>query len=114
MMRHNNIISNRGLTSDVSNTMKSKLMGRQHMKSNVMGRDMTPNMMNHNMLGQQEMTPNMMYSDMMDVSNNQMSSNMMNSHGPLSDIMNPYSGLVGHTMMQKMEIEHIPEIYTST
>merc|ERR1719187_217015 len=89
MVGHNNIMSNRGMTSDVSNTMKSNLMGRQHMNSNVMGRDMTPNMMNRNMLGQQEMTPNMMYI-MMDVSNNQMSSKLMNS--PLSDILNPNSG----------------------
>merc|ERR1712168_1259818 len=72
-----NIMSNRGLTSDVSN-----MMG-QEMHSNMMGRDMTMNAMSHPMMGQ-DMSPNMMYSnmmgkDMIDMSNNHMSSNMMNS-----------------------------------
>merc|ERR1712121_66395 len=40
-----NIMSNRGMASDVSN-----MMGQQQMNSNVMGRDMT--MMNRNMMGQ--------------------------------------------------------------
>merc|ERR1719495_1631125 len=123
-----NIMSNRGMASDVSN-----MMGQQQMNSNVMGRDMT--MMNHNMMGQdrnsemmgrnmlghQDMTPNTMYSnmigqDMMDKKNNRMSSNIINSHGMTSDMMNAHSnnGLMGQRMMQKMEIEHVPEIYTST
>merc|ERR1712029_962349 len=102
-----NIMSNRGMASDVSN-----MMGQQQMNSNVMGR---------NMLGHQDMTPNTMYSnmigqDMMDKTNNRMSSNMINSHGMTSDMMNAHSnnGLMGQRMMQKMEIEHVPEIYTST
>merc|ERR1712219_61928 len=65
-----NIMSNRGMTSDMSN-----MMGQQ-MDSNMMGRDMTMEMMRRNMMGQ-NMTPNMMYSNMMDMANNQMSSNMM-------------------------------------
>merc|ERR1712029_714193 len=123
-----NIMSNRGMASDVSN-----MMGQQQMNSNVMGRDMTmmnrnmmgqdrnSEMMGRNMLGHQDMTPNTMYSnmigkDMMDKTNNRMSSNMINSHGMTSDMMNAHSnnGLMGQRMMQKMEIEHVPEIYTST
>merc|ERR1712219_49394 len=65
-----NIMSNSGMTSDMSN-----MMGQQ-MDSNMMGRDMTMEMMRRNMMGQ-NMTPNMMYSNMMDMANNQMSSNMM-------------------------------------
>merc|ERR1712029_1037805 len=44
-----NIMSNKGMTSDVSN---------------MMGRQMNSQMMGRNMLGQQEMTPNPMYSKM--------------------------------------------------
>merc|ERR1711990_1381281 len=121
-----NIMSNRGIASDVSN-----MIGQQQMNSNVMGRDMTMKsrnmmgqdrnsvMMGRNMLGHQDMTPNTMYSnmigqDMMDKTNNRMSSNMINSRGMTSDMMNAHSnnGLMG--VMQKMEIEHVPEIYTST
>merc|ERR1712111_26980 len=109
-----NLMSNRGMTSDMSDMMSHNLMGKQQMHSNMMGREMTSNMMNRNMLGQQEMTPNMMYRNMMDLSNNQMSSNMLNRRGMSSDMMNSNSGLMGQRMMQKMEIEHIPETYTST
>merc|ERR1712121_614475 len=122
-----NIMSNRGMTSDVSN-----MMGQQ-MNSNMMGRDMTMNMMSHNMMGQdrnsqmmgrdmlghQDMTRNTMYSNMigqdrMDKLN--LSNNMMNSRGMSSDMMNSYSnnGLMGQRMMQKMEIERVPETYTSS
>merc|ERR1712029_1072454 len=93
-----NLMSNGGMTSDMSDMMSH----------NLMGREMTSNMMNRNMLGRQEMTPNMMYRNMMDLSNNQMSSNMLNSRGMSSDLVNSNTGLLGQRMMQKMEIEHIP------
>merc|ERR1712168_1475306 len=88
-----NIVSNRGMPSDVSNmmgqqmmtpnTMYSNVMGQpmgQHdeerdgdilimtnnrMTSNMMGQDSNSQMMGHNMLGQQDMTPKTMYSNMM-------------------------------------------------
>merc|ERR1712142_756890 len=111
-----NIMSNRGMTSDMSN-----MMGQQ-MDSNMMGRDMTMDVMGRNMMGQdrssqmmrrnmmgQNMTPNMMYSnmmgqDMMDMANSQKSSKMMNSN----------NGLMGQHMMQQMQMERVPETYTST
>merc|ERR1711936_1393683 len=89
-----NIMSNRGMTSDVSN-----MIGQQ-MNSNMMGQDMT--MMSRNMMGQ----------DVMDMSNNRMS-NMMNSREMSSDSL-VNNGLMGQRMMQKMEIKHVPETYTST
>merc|ERR1712184_31851 len=115
----------------------SNMMGQQ-MNSNVMGRDMTINamsrnligqdrnsqMMSRNRLGQQDMTPNINYSNndgwkcpgcvqQQDVSNNRMSSYMMNSRGMSSNSL-VNNGLMGQRMMQKMEIEHVPETYTST
>merc|ERR1719369_1227215 len=100
-----NIMSDRGLTSDVSN---------------MMGQDRISNM-GRNMMGHQEMTPNRLYSNMlgrdMHMSNNQMSSNMMNRlPSEMRGRMDSYAteGLMGQHMMQKMEIEHIPETYTST
>merc|ERR1712111_71751 len=117
-----NIMTNRGMTSDVSNRMG------QQMNSNMMSRDMTMNMMSRNMMGQdknsqltgrkmlghQDMTPNTMYSNMM--GQDRMSSNMINSRGISSNMMNTHSnnGLMGQPMMQKMEIEHVPETYTSS
>jgi len=125
-----NVMSNRGMISDVSKTM------HQQMNSNKMDRDMNMKMMSHNMmgqdrdsqmtglkmLGQQEITPSTMYSNVMgqdvimNMSNNRMSSNMMNSRGMSSDMMKSYSnnGIIGQRMMQKMEIEHVPETYTSS
>jgi len=121
-----NIMSNRGMTSDVSKRVE------QLMNSNMMDRDMTMNVRSHNMmgqdrnsqtmgrnvLGQQVMTPNMMYSnmmgqDMMDMTNNRMSSSLMNARGMTSDSL-VNNGLMGQRMMQKMEIERVPETYTST
>merc|ERR1712002_1158976 len=77
-----NIVSNRGMPSDVPN---------------MMGQQMNSNMMGRNMLSQQDITPNTMYTnvmgqpmgqndeerdgDMMDMTNNRMLSNMMNSRG---------------------------------
>merc|ERR1712111_270953 len=81
MMGHNiyNIMTNRGMTSDVSNRMG------QQMNSNMIGQD-------------------------------RMSSNMINCRGISSNMMNAHSnnGLMGQPMMQKMEIEHVPETYTSS
>merc|ERR1719295_2363611 len=113
-----NIMSNRGMTSDMSNMMS------QQMNANMMGRDITMgrNMMgqdrNSQMLGRQDMTPKMMYSNMMgqDMTSNQMSSNMMSSRGMSSNMMNSRSNneLIGQHMMQRMDIERVPETYTST
>merc|ERR1712121_471119 len=118
-----NIMSNRGMTSDVSNMigqqMNSNMMGQDMtmMSRNMMAQDRNSQMMGRNMLGQQDMTPNMMYSnmmgqDVMDMSNNRMA-NMMNSREMSSDSL-VNNGLMGQRMMQKMEIEHVPETYTST
>merc|ERR1711973_510117 len=108
------IMSNRGMTSDMSN-----MMGQQ-MDSNMMGQDMTMyvirrNMIDrNNMIAHQEITPNMMYSNMIgqDMTNTQMASNMMNSHGRMDSRSD--NGLMGQSMMQKMEIERVPETYMST
>merc|ERR1712110_1194124 len=123
-----NVMSNRGMNSDVSDRMG------QQMNSNMMGRDMSMNRMSHNMmdqdrnsqimgrnmLGDQNMTPKIMYynmmgQDMMDMSKNQMS-NMINSRGMSSEMMKSHSnnGLMGQRMMQKMKIQRVPETYTSS
>merc|ERR1712121_60341 len=113
-----NIMSNRGITSDVSNMigqqMNSNMMGQDMtmMRRNMMAQDRNSQLMGRNMLGQQDMTPNMMYSnmmgqDVMDMSNNRMA-NMMNSREMSSDSL-VNNGLMGQRMMQKMEIEHVPE-----
>merc|ERR1711974_298265 len=121
------VMSDKGMTSDVSN-----MMGQQ-MNTNMMGRDMTMNMMSRNtmgqdrtsqmmgrgMLGQQDITRNTMYSNMIGqdrMDKLDMSNNIMNSRGMSSDTMNSYSnnGLMGQRMMQKMEIERVPETYTSS
>merc|ERR550517_1554196 len=116
-----NIMSNGGMTSDMSG-----MMGEQMMDSNMMGQqDTTVNVMGHNIMGQdrpsqmtrpnmlshQDMTPNMMYSnmrgqDMMDMANNQMTSSMIRS--------NSNNGVMAQPMMQQMEMEHTPATYTST
>merc|ERR1712029_1067314 len=121
------VMSNRGMTSDVSNMIgqqrNSIMMGRDMtmMSRNMMGQDRNSQMMGQNMLGHKEMTPNTMYSnvigqDRMDISNNRMSSNIMNNREMPSEMMNFHSnsGLMGQRMMQKMEIGHVPETYTST
>merc|ERR1712219_103335 len=101
-----NIMSNRGMPSDMSG-----MMGKQMMDPNMMGHDRPSQMMRPNMLVHQDMTPNMMYSnlrgqDMMDMANNQMASSMMRS--------NSNNGVMGQRMMQQMEMERTPETYTST
>merc|ERR1711962_1975118 len=108
------IMSNRGMTSDMSN-----IMGQQ-MDSNMMGQDMTMDVISrnmidrNNMIARQEMTPNMMYSNMIgqDMTNNQMASNMISSRGMMDSRSD--NGLMGQGMMQKMEIERVPETYMST
>merc|ERR1719474_2418994 len=100
------------------------------MNADMVGRDMSMNLMSLNMMDQvrnsemnghkmlvhQEMTPNTLYSnmkgqDIMEIANKRMSSNMLNSRGISSGIMSTLSnnGLMGQRMMQKMEIEHVPE-----
>merc|ERR1712061_314024 len=106
-------------------TMYSNVMGQDtkdmtnnRITSNMMGQDKTSQMMGRNIMGQQDMTPNKMYSnmmgqDMMDMTNNMMLSNMMSSRGMSSDsLIN--NGLMGQRMMQRMDIERVPETYTST
>merc|ERR1711962_819658 len=108
-----NIMSNRDMTSN--------MMGQQ-MGSNMMGSDMTVDVMGHNMMGQdrtyQMKGRNMMdhqdvSHNMVDMSNNQLSSNSMNGLVTKSN-MNSNNRLMGQHMMQKMEIERVPETYTST
>merc|ERR1712029_614015 len=84
------VMSNRGMTSDVS-----IMIGRDMtmMSRNMMGQDRNSQMMGQNMLGHKEMTPNTMYSnvigqDRMDISNNRMSSNIMNNREMPSEMMN--------------------------
>merc|ERR1712029_804980 len=106
-----NVMSNRGMTSDISN-----MMGQQ-MNPNMVGRDMSMNMMSRNMMGQ-DRTPNTVYSnmmgqDMMDMSNNKVSSNMINSRG-MSSNSHINNGLAGQLMMQKMETKRVPETFTSS
>jgi len=120
------IMSNRGMASDMSSMMK------QQMDSNTMGHDMTMDVMGHNrinqarntqmmggdiMMGRKDMTPNMMYNNimgqgMMDMTNSQTSSNMMSGRGMMDSRSD--NGLMGQRMMQKMEIERVPETYMST
>jgi len=114
-----NIMSNRGMTSDVNNMMSqninSKMMGqdmtRNVMSQNMMGQEGNSQQMNPNMLAHQNMIPKVMYSNMMDMSNNQLS-----SHGMSSDLRKAHSnnGIMGQRMMQKMEIASVPEIYISS
>jgi len=114
-----NIMSNRGMTSDMSGMMGQQMdsrvmgmmgrdMGMNMMGDNMMGQDRTSQMMRRNMMSHQDMTPNMMYSNMMGqdmmANTNQISSNMINSN----------NGLMGQRMMQRMEMERVPETYTST
>merc|ERR1712029_861544 len=118
-----NVMSNRGMTSDMSDIMgqqmNSNMMGRDMtmdmMSRNMMGQDRNSQMMGRNMLGQQEMTPNTMYSKMIGQDRMDISSIRMNSRGMSSDLNAPSNnGLMGQRMMQKMEIERVPETYTST
>merc|ERR1712055_329867 len=116
-----NVMSNRGSDMSMGQQMNSNMMGRDMnmdvVGRNMMGRDMTMDVMGRNMMGQdrssqmmgrnmmghQDMTPNMMYNNMMgqDMIRNQMSSDLMNSNN-------------GQRMIQSMEIESVPETYTST
>merc|ERR1719420_1856861 len=102
-----NIMSNRGSDMLMGQQMKSNIIGRDMnmdvMESNMMDQDRSSQMMGRSMMGHQDMTPNMMYSNMMrqDMIRNQMSSDLMNSNN-------------GQHMLQRMEIESVPETYTST
>merc|ERR1719419_763232 len=91
--------------------MTSNMMGQQ-MGYNMMGSDMTVDVMGRNMMGQ-DRTYQMKGRNMMDMSNDQLSSNSMNGLVMKSN-MNSNNRLMGQHMMQKMEIEHVPETYTST
>jgi len=108
-----NNMSNRGMTADMYNMMgqqmESNMMGQGKtldvMGRNMMGQDRTSQMISPNTMGQQNMTPNMRYmmgQDILGMTNNQMSSNMMDSN----------DRLMGQRMMH--QIERIPETYTST
>merc|ERR1711973_632902 len=101
----NNIMSNRGMTSGMSNKMGHgrTMKGMGH---NLMGQDRTSQMMSGNIMGHQDMTPNLVYNSRMghNLINNQMSSKAMNTN----------NGLVGQRMMQQMEMRHVPETHTSS
>merc|ERR1719391_588853 len=101
----NNIMSNRGMTSGMSNMMGH---GRtmEVMGHNLMGQDMTSQMMSGDIMGHQDMTHNLVYNSRMghNLINNQMSSKAMNTN----------NGLVGQRMMQQMEMRHVPETHTSS
>merc|ERR1712055_1055528 len=102
-----NIMSNRGSDMLMGQQMNSNMMGSDMnmdvMGRNMMGLDRSSQIMGRNMMGHQDMTPNMMYNNMMgqDMIRNQMSSDLMNSNN-------------GQRMIQSMEIESVPETYTST
>merc|ERR1712121_581619 len=69
-----NIMSNKGMPSDVSNMM-GRDMTMNMMSRNMMGQDRNSQMMGRNMLGHHDMTPNTMYTnkmgqDMLDMSKN--------------------------------------------
>merc|ERR1711951_32737 len=107
-----NIMSNRGMTSDMSNMMgqqmESSMVGRdsnmEMMGHNMMGQDRTSQLMSRNMMGRQNMMySNIMGQDMTNMALNQMSSNVMDSN----------NSLMGQHIMQQMEMERIPETYTS-
>merc|ERR1719187_1240952 len=108
MMEGRNMISRDSMDQMMGqNSMGRHMMGRDMtmdlMESNMMGQDRSSQMMGRSMMGHQDMTPNMMYSNMMgqDMIRNQMSSDLMNSNN-------------GQRMTQRMEIESVPETYTST
>merc|ERR1719419_720760 len=84
------------------------IMSNRGMASNMMGQDRTYQMKGRNMMDHQDVSHNMM-----DMSNDQLSSNGMNGLVMKSN-MNSNNRLVGQHMMQKMEIERVPETYTST
>merc|ERR1712111_187381 len=121
-----NVMSNRGMTSDISNMMGQQMnpnmvgrdMSMNMISRNMMGQDRSSQMMGRNTLGHQDMTPNTVYSnmmgqDMMDMSNNKVSSNMINSRG-MSSNSHINNGLAGQLMMQKMETKRVPETFTSS
>merc|ERR1719495_2040867 len=104
-----NIMSNSGMTSDMSGMMGQQVMTVNMMGHNIMGQDRPSQMTRANMLSHQDMTPNMMYSnmrgqDMMDMANNQMTSSMIRSNS---------NRVMGQPMMQQMEMERTPVTYTS-
>merc|ERR1712223_1158480 len=90
------------------NMGQQRMMGQDNLGQNMMGRDMTMDVMGRNMMGQdrssQMMSRNMMGHHMMDMANSQKSSEMMNSN----------NGRMGQRMMQQMQMERVPETYTST
>merc|ERR1719495_2388609 len=88
---------------NVYNIMSNRGMGR-----NMMGQDRTYQMKGRNMMDHQDVSHNMM-----DMSNDQLSANSMNGLVMKSNI-NSNNRLMGQHMMQKMEIERVPETYTST
>merc|ERR1712241_1128850 len=116
-----------------SNMMDRDMMGRNMMDRDMMGRNMMDrNMMRNGMMGRRNMyninqdsgimrqqmsSNNMMYRNMMgDMS----SANMMRQGSDMMGRMNAYTtqgGLLGRqqqVMSQKMEMERIPETFTST
>merc|ERR1719175_144478 len=85
--------------------MNSNMMGRDMdvMGRNTMGQDRSTQMMGRNAMGHRDMTPNMMYGNMM-------GQDMIDGRNQMS-ALNSNNGQV---MMQRMEMERVPETYTST
>merc|ERR1712108_21324 len=103
------------------NMMGRNIMSQQDAYSNMMGRDMSSNVMNRNMMGQDMMNRNMMGQDMLNrnMMGQEMSSNMM-GRDMSSNMMNAYGNDVNrlpldqrNTMNQRMQIEQIPQSVAS-
>ena len=102
------------------NMMRNGMMGRRNMYNINQDSGMMRQQMSSNMMGDRDMSSNnMMYRNMMgDMS----SANMMRQGSDMMGRMNAYTtstqgGLLGRqqqVMSQKMEMERIPETYTST
>merc|ERR1711973_653499 len=97
-------MSNRGMASNMMGQQMGSDMTVDVMGRNMMGQDRTYQMKGRNMMDHQDVSHNMM-----DMSNDQLSSNSMNGL-----VMNSNIRLMGQHRMQKMEIERVPETYTST
>merc|ERR1712108_38161 len=93
-----------------TNMMGRKRMG-QNMYSNMMGSDMSSNLLNRNMIGQDVLNRNMLGQEMSsNVMGRDMSSNMMNTYA--NDINRIPLGQ-RNTMSQMMQIQQIPQSVAS-
>merc|ERR1712121_579181 len=87
--------------------MREDNIKSQNTYSNMMGRDMSSNLLNRNMMGQDMLNRNMMGQEMSsNVMGRDMSSNMMNTY--VNDVNRLPLGQ-RNTMSQRMQIEQIPQ-----